>query len=506
MAETIKKYRIKQKVDSSGTLNVLHPETDASVVLIDSSVEGIEATNVQDAISSVVSRLGLVEGSLGLGGDGVSEGVAERLTNVEEKVSDLETELDNKLDRSLEYVHNIKLVVWASSWDNSSQWTEEIQFVHISKDNTPITSIRDLEQIFPAYAGKSISCLFNGEKYHKMFVSEPTISGGYWGISVSEVGPLEDPDVPMGDVKYLNMGLDDNNVEEINDTVSESFSLPSNVLSHDGGYYILPDKTGMLVVTEDLYDFYIKKTVDDKDAATLASAKTYTDEQALELKNKLSNLSGAFVFKGTADNVSLLPAASDDNVGHVYIIGEREYASNGKDWIQLGQNGDYVLYSSYMEHINSQEYIDSEQWDAIEVVSKRIDDNQADWSAKTTITDPTAGDGKITVNGTEVTVYTLPTDVVKDSSYVHTDNNFTNILKNKLNNLTVSSTNGVSDGTNTYKYELPNVITAGVYSAVQVDTKGRVIAGAIDHEVGTSSNNTPSNNLAVGGIFYEYIG
>lgn len=49
-------------------------------------------------------------------------------------------------------------------------------------------------------------------------------------------------------------------------------------------------------------------------------------------------------------------------------------------------------------------------------------------------------------------------------------------------------------------------VAAGTYSAVAVDTKGRVTAGNQIVEWGTSGQKTPSANLAVGGLFFELVG
>ena len=46
-------------------------------------------------------------------------------------------------------------------------------------------------------------------------------------------------------------------------------------------------------------------------------------------------------------------------------------------------------------------------------------------------------------------------------------------------------------------------VTAGSYSAVTVDTKGRVTAGGKSIEFGTSGQTAPSNDLMVGGLFFE---
>lgn len=48
-------------------------------------------------------------------------------------------------------------------------------------------------------------------------------------------------------------------------------------------------------------------------------------------------------------------------------------------------------------------------------------------------------------------------------------------------------------------------VTAGTYSAVQVDAKGRVTAGAQLVEWGTSGQSAPTSNLALGGLFFELV-
>lgn len=50
---------------------------------------------------------------------------------------------------------------------------------------------------------------------------------------------------------------------------------------------------------------------------------------------------------------------------------------------------------------------------------------------------------------------------------------------------------------------LKSIITAGSYSAVTVDTKGRVTAGGKSVEWGTTGQTEPSNDLMVGGLFFE---
>lgn len=62
---------------------------------------------------------------------------------------------------------------------------------------------------------------------------------------------------------------------------------------------------------------------------------------------------------------------------------------------------------------------------------------------------------------------------------------------------------GSSDKTITLT--LASVGTAGTYSVVTTDSKGRVTKGAQVIEVGTTGQTSPSSTLAIGGIFYKEI-
>lgn len=54
--------------------------------------------------------------------------------------------------------------------------------------------------------------------------------------------------------------------------------------------------------------------------------------------------------------------------------------------------------------------------------------------------------------------------------------------------------------------DLPNSgVTAGTYSVVTVDEKGRATAGGTILEVGSDGQSAPSPNLAIGGIFFKKI-
>ena len=71
--------------------------------------------------------------------------------------------------------------------------------------------------------------------------------------------------------------------------------------------------------------------------------------------------------------------------------------------------------------------------------------------------------------------------------------------------ISVSSTSAITtSGTRTISLA-DSGVTAGQYSAVNVDAKGRVTAGGNSIEWGTSSNNSPSDALMVNGLFFELV-
>lgn len=64
----------------------------------------------------------------------------------------------------------------------------------------------------------------------------------------------------------------------------------------------------------------------------------------------------------------------------------------------------------------------------------------------------------------------------------------------------------VSETSGTLSVGLSNTgVTAGQYSAVNVDAKGRVTAGGLSQEFGTVGQTTPSANLMVNGTFWELV-
>lgn len=75
---------------------------------------------------------------------------------------------------------------------------------------------------------------------------------------------------------------------------------------------------------------------------------------------------------------------------------------------------------------------------------------------------------------------------------------------NKYQRLTFSKDDFIINGAGDLNaYLRPTGVTAGSYSAVTVNAKGRVTAGGKSVEWGTSGQTAPSDDLMVGGLFFE---
>lgn len=126
-------------------------------------------------------------------------------------------------------------------------------------------------------------------------------------------------------------------------------------------------------------------------------------------------------------------------------------------------------------------------------------------------------DNSVTINGETKT--TVNDSLTAIASYISGLQSGTNVVEkaNKANQLVTARTISLSgdatgsitfDGSSnkTLSVTLANTgVTAGNYSVVTVDAKGRATSGGQIIEVGGASQTTPSASLAVGGIFFKVI-
>ena len=94
-------------------------------------------------------------------------------------------------------------------------------------------------------------------------------------------------------------------------------------------------------------DFVTQDDIDTSLAPYATSADvadTYATKVALEALSAAAG--GAFHFRGSKDSVAALEALQDAEAGDVYQVGDKEYAYNGSEWVELGFNIDLSDYKT----------------------------------------------------------------------------------------------------------------------------------------------------------------
>lgn len=250
-----------------------------------------------------------------------------------------------------------------------------------------------------------------------------------------------------------------------------------------------------------------------KSIVTSAPDSSSTDNQIPTAKavfTAIDNLPEPMVFKGslgTGGTITTLPAASSSNEGYVYkVITAGTYASQsakvGDTFISTGS--EWVLIPSGDEPSGT-----------VTSVGVSVPTGLAVSGI------PVTSSGTIAI--TYASGYSIPTDTKQGQWDAKYDKASTGIPKTDLesavqtslgkadtalqgNETITLSGDATGSGATSIAVTLANSgVTAGTYSAVTVDVKGRVTAGAQLIEVGTSGQTTPSNSLAVGGIFFKEL-
>ena len=219
------------------------------------------------------------------------------------------------------------------------------------------------------------------------------------------------------------------------------------------------------------------------------------------------------IFKGslgTAGTISVLPAASSSNEGFTYkVITAGTYASqaakvgdvfisNGSAWILIpagdepsgtvtsvgaqGASGSHIVVSG--GPITSSGTLEVAVAEGYSIPS---DDKQSDWDDK----------------------YDLPETGMPKTDLAQEVKDSLNLADSALQTHQTVTLSGDASGTSNngaITVTLANTgVAAGSYSAVTVDTKGRVTAGAQILEVGATGQTVPGSGLAVGGLFFKQI-
>ena len=178
--------------------------------------------------------------------------------------------------------------------------------------------------------------------------------------SAIESGITQDIEEVKSDVEKLNSDLAETNAAvETKADKAEVNELSEKVDALDSIASAITEELGTKANAEDVY------TKDEVDAKIV----------------------GLFHFVGTADGISADETtifydgqnieAGEENVGEVYQIGDKEYASNGQKWVKLGFNIDLSEFATKEEVDEKLSGITSELDTTQEALAKEIEERQA---------------------------------------------------------------------------------------------------------------------------------
>lgn len=246
---------------------------------------------------------------------------------------------------------------------------------------------------------------------------------------------------------------------------------------------------------------------------------------------------------GTNGTITTLPQASDSNTGYVYkVITEGTY--NIEEW-QGNENtvtstalkvGDILVSTEQYYNANRIDYkwviIPSgddveDTWREIQVegtskLGNGISTGAVDFRATENLRVGFNSSGNQLYYGVK-SGYSIPSDTQISGWNAKYDKPSTGIPKTDLasavqtslgkadtalqSNQTITLSGDVSgSGKTSISVTLANSgVTAGTYSAVQVNSKGLVTSGGAILEVGAANQTTPSSTLAVGGLFFKQV-
>ena len=297
--------------------------------------------------------------------------------------------------------------------------------------------------------------------------------------------------------------------------------------------------------------FQAQKTVNDAQADT--NEDLYDKITALE--GTVGGLSGAMQFLGksstpitdgdaeapTINNVSV--STSTLKSGDVVLHDNKEFVWDGSKWELFGDEGSYVLKTRkingqaltsditltgqdiYCENLAGEERTIEDQLTRLEnkITDRQLKtDNSLPTTAKTVVGAigevKTTADGastKATNNATAITNITNGTTTVGKASKANKWTTARTITVSVNSGVKKDSSTAISgsgdqiiDGSENKTISVTlgdSGVNADTYSAVTVNAKGIVTEGGYIIEVGSTNQATPSNSLAVNGIFFKEI-
>lgn len=451
MSIQTKNYQIIQKIAADEYI-LLHPETDASIVNL--AAEGIEATNVQDALVELNENIKAITGGgvvTGVKGSAETEyrlgqvnitkaniglGNVDNTSDADKPVSTAQqAELDKKADAS---DVTSKLALKADASDVTSK-------LALKADKSEIPDVTN-------FITKAVNDLVNYYTKAQIDTKVEALEGKISAIPKFAISVVDD--LPTSDISATTIYLKKT-------STTETGNLYTEYIYVDGAWESLGTQT------LDLSNYATK------DYVTTAIKDFLTETQInTAISNALKDYVKTASLAAIATSGKLADATEDAT--HRVVTDAEKTAWNAKQ--------DALTYDS-APTANSEKHVKS---GAVYAADKAIDDKVTNIVNGTTkVGKATAADSAAAADAA-VKLSTARTIALKGDA-----TGSTSFDGSANKDITVTLAN--------------SGVAAGSYSAVTVDAKGRVTAGAQLVEVGSEEQTNPTNNLAVGGLFFKLI-
>ena len=455
MPDSTKKYQIQQKQEDG--MLTLHPETEAAVVTLDNVTAGMSAKNVQDAFKEVMDTMADITGG------GVVTGVK---GNKEEEYRMGQVNLTPA---------NIGAVAEnaAITGGTATKITYDAKGLVTGGAQLSASDIPDLSAnyipVSQKGAASGVATLDASGKVNSTQI--PDLSGSY--IPVSQKGTANGVATLGGDGRV------------------PSSQLPSYVDDVIEGYY---------------YNNQFYKEEAHKNVITPEGGKIYVDIGTVTPNQQ-------YRWSGTQYVAISSSLALGETAGTAYEGNKgKQNADNISAIIAGTQAVGKATSADTATNANHATSADS--------ATEATHATSAD-SATTATTATNAGNVTGTINGHAITdIFEEDGVTAKNATHAGSADSATNATNatsatTATRLATARAITLTGDVTGTANFDgsaaakinasLANVGTAGTYSVVTTDSKGRVTAGGQIIEVGTTGQQNPSAALAVGGIFFKEI-
>lgn len=330
------------------------------------------------------------------------------------------------------------------------------------------------------------------------------------------------PETDASIVKINNSNSTYSNVESAIVGLENKFSaLPSSFVTNvkdSKGVAITKDSNGAVTLSK--ASVGLENVENTSISSAISEVNSSLGGRITALENSVGGLSGAMQFLGKSstpitDGGAQAPTISGSVVvvanlknGNVVLYDNQEFVWDGSKWELFGDEGSYALKTTTINnkalssnitiYTTDIPYGDVSLEDRLEEIEDNVD---------TAISTANGMGSRIDVVEGEITKIYNGTTTVGKAEEAYTAEEATTATRFKQS-VTVELTGDVTGSkSSTSGWSISTTlknsgVTAGTYSAVTVNAKGIVTAGAKMIEVGGT---TPSSSLATGGIFFKEI-